>query len=117
MPKSKPLKKPNNSFNAAFTPEAVRENLKAFQELQDALRIRKGEIDSPSEILQRNGDADSPQDFGSEPSEIRQRNADSPQDFGSEPSNRVDRNNGKKPFRDSLKDRNLKHHPLAREPP
>ena len=66
---------------------------------QRAQALNKGEIDSTSEIRQRNGYADLPQDFGSEPSKP------------------VDRNNGKKAFRDTLKDRNLKHHPLAREPP
>lgn len=66
---------------------------------QRAQALNKGEIDSPSKIRQRNGDADSPQDKGSEPSKP----------YGG--------NNGKKACGDAKKDRNLKHHPLAREPP
>lgn len=73
----------------------------------------------PSEIRQRNRDTDLPSKRNGSV-DVSLRNVNSPQDRGSEPSKRYDRKKGKKGYGKNgygNKERDLKHHPLAREPP
>ena len=68
---------------------------------------RNGETDSPSEILQRNGHVNSPQDWGKEPSKRYDRKKGKKGD-GKKGDGKKERQSVDVSLRD------LKHHPLAR---